>query len=128
MWGYRTQRFNNFGWFSAKVDDVLNFIPARLTAISYTLLGDSKTAWQCWRGQAKHCASPNGGPVMCAGAGSLGIELGGPTTYHGECIDKPIMGQGRAVVIGDITRAIQLMNNSVYLWLTIICLWGLLIA
>ncbi|WP_019528452.1 adenosylcobinamide-phosphate synthase CbiB [Dasania marina] len=120
MWGYRTARYQQFGWFSAKVDDVLNSIPARLTALSYMLLGKRRAAWRCWREQASQCASPNGGPVMCAGAGSLGVLLGGPTMYHGQWQEKPIMGCGAQPQAGDIARAIGLLDRTVYGWLIVL--------
>ncbi len=117
MWGYRTTRYAAFGFCSAKLDDVLNWIPARLTAVSYALLGQTATARRCWRDQAGYCASPNGGPVMCSGAGSLQIELGGGACYHGQWQSRPVMGEGRAAVIGDINRSIQLVDKTVMLWI-----------
>lgn len=122
MWGYRTERYTQFGYFSAKVDDILNYLPARLTALSYALLGNTKNAWRCWQQQASACASPNGGPVMCSGAGSLNVLLGGPTMYHGNWVDKPMMGEGGEVQTGDIAKAIRLVDYSVYLWAAIIVL------
>lgn len=117
MWGYRTERYAAFGFCSAKLDDVLNWVPARLTALSYALLGQTVTAFHCWQQQAADCASPNGGPVMCSGAGSLGIELGGGASYHGKWQTRPIMGAGREAVIGDIDRSIQLVDKTVMLWI-----------
>ncbi|WP_102720109.1 adenosylcobinamide-phosphate synthase CbiB, partial [Burkholderia sp. MSMB175] len=67
MWGYRTPRFARFGWAAARIDDALNWLPARLTAASYALLGDTANAWRCWRRQARLWDSPNAGPVMAAG-------------------------------------------------------------
>ena len=125
MWGYKTPRYKAFGWFSAKADDWLNWLPARLTAISYALLGKTAGALNSWRKQAPLCASPNGGPVMCAGAGSLNVLLGGPTMYHGEWQDKVIMGCGEQPQPGDINRAIRLIDRTVYSWVVIVIIIAL---
>ncbi|CAL61150.1 putative cobalamin biosynthesis protein CbiB [Herminiimonas arsenicoxydans] len=122
MWGYRTQRFNEFGRVAARIDDVLNFIPARLTALSYAVLGNAKQAWQCWRVQAPAWSSPNAGPVMSAGAGALGISLGGAAIYDGEVEQRPPLGIGPAAAGKDIARAWRLVVLTTVLWLALICI------
>lgn len=127
MWGYRTPRFNYFGRCAARLDDVLNFIPARLTAISYVVLGQSRRAWQCWRKQAPHWDSPNAGPVMAAGAGALGITLGGDAIYHGQIEQRTDLGAGPAPQAADIARSIVLVKKTLALWL-LCCVALLLLA
>jgi len=124
MWGYRTERFNLFGRFAARFDDALNFIPARLTALTYALLGQTRKALTCWRAQAPGWDSPNAGPVMSAGAGSLGIRLGGAAIYHGQEEIRPPLGAGPAPVAADLDRAISLIRRSLWLWLGIFFVIG----
>lgn len=116
MWGYRTPRFNRFGWAAARVDDLLNIIPARLTAASYALLGATRSAIACWRSQGATWESPNAGPVMAAGAGALNLQLGGPALYHGAMKARPVLGKGVAPSAGDIRRAIALVQRTAWLW------------
>ena len=127
MWGYKTDRFQTFGWCAARLDDALNYIPARLTALSYMLLAPQPSrAWRCWMQQAHLHASPNGGPVMSAGAGALGVQLGGPTCYHGHWVDKPFLGEGASPNAADIKRAIQLVTKTTGLWVVFIVMVDLL--
>lgn len=119
MWGYRSARFLQFGCAAARIDDGLNFIPARLTALSYVLLGQSKSAWQCWRTQAPAWDSPNAGPVMAAGAGALRISLGGSAIYAGEIEQRPQLGCGPAARGSDIVRAWRLVAKTTWLWLAL---------
>ena len=125
MWGYRSERFNLFGRFAARFDDGLNFIPARLTALTYSLLGQTRNALACWRAQAPGWDSPNAGPVMSAGAGSLGVQLGGPAIYHGQEEIRPPLGSGPPPVAADLGRAISLIRRSLWLWLAVFFLIGL---
>lgn len=130
MWGYRTPRFCAFGCFAARFDDVLNWIPARLTALSYLLLGataaDKRRAWHCWRTQAPAWPSPNAGPVMASGAGALGLMLGGAAIYDGELEQRPPLGAGRAAAAGDIVRAWRLVAATAVLWVAVLISCGAL--
>lgn len=120
MWGYRSERYKLFGRVAARTDDLLNLVPARLTALSYLLLaprGGSRRAWRCWRKQARAWDSPNAGPVMASGAGALGIALGGPARYAGQLEARPALGCGPAAAPVDILRAWRLVLLSTFLWL-----------
>jgi adenosylcobinamide-phosphate synthase len=127
MWGYRTSRYLYFGWAAARFDDVLNFVPARLTALTYALIGSTRSALHCWRVQAPHWESPNAGPVMAAGAGALGVWLGGGAYYHGEWEERPPLGLGAPPDAGSIRAALRLVRSGVVLWLLLV-LAGELIA
>lgn len=122
MWGYRNEHYLYFGRFAAKLDDLLNFIPARLTALSYSLLGSTKQALNCWNTQAKLCDSPNAGPVMAAGAGALEITIGGPAQYHGVWHQRPLLGTGKTAQAIDIHRALLLVRKTVLLWIVVLFL------
>ena len=121
MWGYRTPRFLKFGWAAARLDDVLNYLPARLVALTYALCGQTALARRCWRAQAPTWDSPNAGPVMAAGAGALGLALGGAAVYHDELHQRPSLGEGAAPVAADIRRALQLVQSGVAVWLVLLC-------
>jgi len=117
MWGYRTPRYRRFGWAAARIDDALNWIPARLTALTYAALGDTAAAWRCWRAQAPRWDSPNAGPVMAAGAGALRVRLGGAAPYHGVWEPRPELGEGAAPDAASVERAQRLVGRGVLLWL-----------
>ncbi|WP_035374463.1 adenosylcobinamide-phosphate synthase CbiB [Pseudoduganella violaceinigra] len=123
MWGYRTERFNLFGRVAARIDDALNFLPARLTAISYALLAPgaagTRRALACWRRQAPAWSSPNAGPVMASGAGALGLQLGGAASYDGEIEQRPPLGEGTPASAADIPRAWRLVRNTTWLWVAV---------
>ena len=124
MWGYRTARYENFGWAAARIDDGLNYVPARLTALSYMLLGQTKRAWRCWHTQASLWDSPNAGPVMATGAGALGVRLGGAAPYGGVWESRPDLGEGDLPDADTIERSLTLVRRSVVLWLVVIFLCG----
>ncbi len=128
MWGYRNARYNYFGWAAARLDDALNFIPSRLTALSYAMVGHTRSALHCWRQQADAWESPNAGPVMASGAGALRVLLGGAAIYHGKLEQRPLLGCGMAAGAADIARAVRLVRHTLYAWLIVITLVTLLVA
>lgn len=126
MWGYRTPRYRYFGWAAARLDDALNYVPARLTALTYAIVGHAADALRCWHRQAVRWESPNAGPVMAAGAGSLHLSLGGPAFYHGNWKERPLLGVGPEPQADDILRALRLVARGLALWvaaITVGALW-----
>jgi adenosylcobinamide-phosphate synthase len=129
MVGHRTDRHAEFGWASARFDDLVNWIPARLTALliagaSFLVRrADPENAWSVALRDAKKHASPNAGWPEAAYAGALGFQLGGPRTYDGEVHDLPSFGDGRSDLKAlDILKALELywMALNVLLALTIV--------
>ncbi len=124
MWGYKTARFNAFGWCAARCDDALNFIPARLTALTYALVGNFGQAIRCWHQQGLNWKSPNAGPVMAAGAGALEVSLGGGALYHGQWQERPILGlmpntQNNPTAL-TIMQACRMVTQSLLIWVALI--------
>ncbi len=120
MWGYKTPRFLYFGRFSARMDDIMNYLPSRLVACTYSLLGNARQGFRCWFQQAHLLDSPNGGVVMTSGAGSLDLLLGGDTLYHGEQKSKPVFGVGKQPENHDIRRSLRLIDHTLYSWCGVI--------
>lgn len=120
MWGYRSPQFLYFGRPAARLDDILGWLPARLTALTYALLGNRKLAMHCWRTQAPQWDSPNAGPVMAAGAGALNVRLGGPSPYAGGIKQRPILGGTLPANAASIEAAIGLVRHGAWLWLAVI--------
>lgn len=93
MIGYKTGRYFYFGKMAARLDDIANFIPARLTALLLVVLADNKKlAWQAMWRDGNKLESPNAGYPIAALAGGLGVSLGGDAVYHGQLKHKPALG------------------------------------
>ncbi len=120
MIGYRNERYKLFGWFAARFDDVLNFIPARLSIVfiglSCLILGFNffETIRVFGKYRRAH-PSPNSAHPMSAFAGALNLRLGGKTKYNGILVDKPFIGDSeRSPEVIDIKNAIRLLEASSY--------------
>lgn len=124
MWGYKNNRYKDFGWAPARLDDLMNYLPARLTALSYALCGQTRYALQCWKTQGHLWKSPNAGPVMAAGAGALDVKLGGSACYHDILEKRPQLGpsQGQAPYAQSIQDALKLIKRSLILWCIVLVL------
>ena len=117
MAGYKTEDYIDFGFASAKLDDIFNFIPSRLSALIIVLV--SSTAGGNWRevirvimDRGNSLSSPNAGYPIAAFAGALRVKLCGPASYFGEILDKPFIGEGPRPDVSDLGRAITLYWNS----------------
>jgi len=124
MVGHRTERYLEFGWASARFDDLLNWIPARLTALLvagaafFVRRADPEAAWSTALRDARKHASPNAGWPEAAFAGALGFELGGPRAYAGEIHDLPRFGDGKASLTAlDILKSLELYWSAMNLLL-----------
>lgn len=113
MIGHRSPRYLRFGWAAARFDDVLNYVPARVTgllvAVCAPVVGGSPVAaLRAWRRDAARHPSPNAGVVEASFAGALGVRLGGPTQYAHQLEIRPALGDGRAPAVADVGRAVRL--------------------
>ncbi|MCC3333620.1 cobalamin biosynthesis protein [Nocardia abscessus] len=124
MIGYRNERYRRFGWAAARVDDVANLIPARLTGLLTAALapmigGRPTAALDAWNRDAAGHPSPNAGVVEASMAGALGVRLGGRTQYpHGVEL-RPVLGDGPAPTVHDLRRAVRL-SEAVQLTATLL--------
>ena len=128
MIGYKTERYKDFGCWAAHIDDVANYIPARLTAqlmiLSSGSLHSSLFTF-VWRYGRKH-ASPNSGYPEAALAGILNCRFGGPHYYFGELFDKPYIGENdRELTTEDMKKAVRVNRTAEVMMvvLTALCLW-----
>jgi adenosylcobinamide-phosphate synthase len=115
MIGHRSARYLRFGWAAARLDDLVNWIPARIAALLAAGLapivgGSVAAALETWRRDARQHPSPNAGVVEATFAGALGVQLGGRNVYHGEVEDRGLLGDGRTVQVADIARAARLSS------------------
>lgn len=123
MVGHHNQRYENFGWASARLDDLMNLPGSRLAGLLTIVAVPSRgrEAWQTWRRDAASHPSPNGGVVESTFAGALGIRLGGVNQYYGNRIEhRAVMGSGRAARPADIVRAVVIARR-VELGAAVVC-------
>ncbi len=134
MIGHKTERHLAFGWAAARFDDLLNLVPARLTALLiagaafFVKDAHPEAAWATALSDARKHDSPNAGWPEAATAGALGFTLGGPRAYDGELVDLPSFGTGRASLgPDDINRALVLYRATLNLTLAVTLLVALIL-
>ncbi|WP_236652747.1 adenosylcobinamide-phosphate synthase CbiB [Chitinophaga vietnamensis] len=121
MIGYKRDPYCYFGRAAARLDDVANFIPARLTAILMVIVSGNARAWRFIRRYGRAHASPNAGYPEAAMAGILNTRFGGPNTYHGVLVVKPYIGENDRTLHHKDFRKAVCINHGVTL-LMIICM------
>ena len=128
MVGYKNIAYKNFGSASAKIDDGLNYLPARLSVpvialAAHILSGLGARSFQTAVTQGANHSSPNAGYPEAAFAGALAVKLNGPNYYSGQLVDKPYIGLGFGKAsTGHLNKACDLMMLSSFLWLLMV--WG----
>jgi adenosylcobinamide-phosphate synthase len=112
MVGYKSAKYLNFGWASARLDDVLNLLPARACALLTGLAaGRPQQARAVWRQDAQKHPSPNAGPVEAAFAGALELTLGGTNSYGSYQEDRGTLGDGPTPTVADVRRTAALARR-----------------
>ena len=125
MVGYKNEKYMDFGKFSAKLDDVANFIPARITGIliviASIILGyDYKNSLKIFIRDRKNHSSPNSGHAEAGVAGALGVQFGGRVSYFGKEVDKPVIGDKiKDFELEDIKKNIKIMYVASFLSLAV---------
>lgn len=131
MFGYKNERYREFGWAGARLDDLANFIPARITAflipVAAFLFGlNGHNSWRILLRDRKNHASPNSGHTEAAVAGALEVQLGGSNIYFGKVVEKPTIGdEGQQISPRHILLANRLMLATTILAALILAPFGL---
>ena len=124
MIGYKTDRYKDFGCWAAHIDDIANYIPARLTALLMVVVaGKPQLASFVWRNGRRH-ASPNSGYPEAALAGILNCRFGGPHYYFGQLFDKPYIGDNdRTLTTEDMRIAVRVNRAAEIIMVLLVCCW-----
>ena len=118
MVGHRDERFRDFGWASARADDLINLLPARLSGLLIALA--AMRGLRTMLRYARHHASPNGGWPEAAMAGAIGRKLGGPVSYDGEPAARAALGDGSPPLAANLVEALQIYRRGcLLLWLAV---------
>lgn len=117
-WAWRTvPEFLEFGRFAARAYHWLDWVPARLTAVSFAIVGDFEDAIYCWRTQASAWAMPTQGIILAAGGGALGVRLGDAVHQHGSLQYRPEAGMGEEADADHMQHAVGLIWRALVLWM-----------
>lgn len=138
MFGYKNEKYINFGWASARIDDVMNYLPARLSGLCIIIGAffsgcDAKQSAKIFFRDRRNHSSPNAGHSEAAVAGALNLQLGGESWYFGQKVVKPTIGDKvRSAAPADILRTNRLVMISTVIFIAVIlfsrkvCAWAVL--
>ena len=117
LWGHRSAQFAEFGWAAARLNDLLGWVPARITALSYGIMGSFEDALHCWRRQAGMWSDINSGPLLASGFGAMHMSA----CEEPEEEDTPGLPAVRGIVVNaaDIRRAVALLWRVLLFWLAV---------
>ena len=122
-WGARTDaEFGDFGRFAAKAFEIIDWLPVRLTAACFAIVGDFEDAVYCWRTQASRWVDRSSGILLASGAGALGVRLGMPVYESGEITERPELGLGEDADADFMQSAIGLIWRTLVLCLLLLSL------
>lgn len=122
-WGRQApQDAGDFGRFTAQMFHYLDWIPVRLTAMSFAIAGDFEDAVYCWRSQAASWLEPEQGVVLASGAGALGVRLGETLHQHGTVIFRPDLGLGDDADVNTMTSAVGMIWRALVIWMFVLAL------
>ena len=125
MIGYKNERYKNFGCWAAHIDDIANYIPARLTAFLMILINGKLSLFSFVNKYGKHHASPNSGYPEAALAGVLDCQFGGPNIYFGNLVEKPYIGDNdRELTFQDMEVSVKINQKveTCMIVLIVICI------
>lgn len=121
QWGARDdEEFVQFGSFAREAFHVLDWVPARLTAVSFAIVGDFEDAVYCWRSQAAAWLEPLQGIVLASGAGAIGVRLGETLHANGSVVFRPEIGLGEEADVEHMQRAVGLIWRALIMWVMVI--------
>jgi adenosylcobinamide-phosphate synthase len=120
MIGYRSERYEYFGKFAARLDDVVNFIPSRLTALLMPVVSFSKRGWAYIFRYGHQHKSPNSGYPEAALAGIINARFGGPNIYHGQLMHKPFIGANERIIQHQEIQTVSRINHRTCLGMIIL--------
>lgn len=126
IWRENSGHDRELAWAAAKVKYLLEWLPARLLALTYALLGNRSRAMSCWRDYAATWSDTNDGILITTGSGALGVSVGGPVSGDEATRHRSVLGDGPAPILNDVDHALRMITRGIWWWLAMILVIGLL--